>query len=128
MNEEYLDEFDMEMSEEEKAQYDKAMEDYIAAEKLAYEEDQKVLGIVKSKVSKKAFDDILYYIDVSENTYDYLITDKPKGKFQKEEEFEELDGLWVDQTVNGGYLGDEYAGTVSIKILENEYFQFNYSM
>lgn len=128
MNEEYLDEFDMEMSEEDKIAYDKAMDEYIAAEKLAYEKDQKVLELVKSKISKTAYEDVLYEIEVSENTWNYLITDEPKGRYQEDTEFEELGGLWVDQTTNGGYLGDEYAGTVSIKISDDEFFQFEYSM
>jgi hypothetical protein len=36
--------------------------------------------------------------------------------------------VWVNQTTNGGYTGDEFAGTICIEIGENEYLKYNYSM
>lgn len=90
--------------------------------------DQEVLKSVKNKVDNKIYQDILFSIEESEFTFDYIITDKPKGKYQKEDGFESLQGQWVDQTTNGGFIGDEFAGTISIKIGENEFFQFYYSM
>jgi len=91
--------------------------------------NKEVLSAVKLRISSmKAFKDVLYSIEMSENTSNYKITDAPRGKFQTEGEFEKLKGVWVNQTTDGGMSGDEFAGTVSIQISNNEYFQYNYSM
>lgn len=59
-------------------------------------------------------------------TCDYQIAGTPIGREQDEE------GPWgkhfVNQTTNGGYTGDEYAGTVSIPLGDGRFFQFGYSM
>lgn len=107
---------------------DKIWEEISEAENKRYQKDQEILKLVEESVSNTVYNDILYSIEMSENTYDYLITNKPEGEFQKEEDFESLDGQWVNQTTNGGYIGDEFAGTISIKINEDKYFQFSYSM
>jgi hypothetical protein len=93
-----------------------------------HRKDMEVLDLVKSKLSEEAFDDVKYQLELSENTYNYKITDKPKGHFQKDSDLFIIEGVWVDQTTNGGYTGDTFAGTVSIKLNENEYFEFNYYM
>ena len=105
-----------------------AMKDMIEEEKRELQENQKILEIVKSKVSEKVFEDIKWSLAEGEHTFNYKITDKPKGKFQKELDFEELDGQWVNQTTNGGFTGDEFAGTISIKLNDKEFFEFSYSM
>ena len=60
--------------------------------------------------------------------FNFKIVDKPIGKLQDCEDYEFIGGVYVNQTTNGGYTGDEFAGTCSIKISENEYFQYSYSM
>jgi len=122
------DNFWNEMIEEDQEAYDKSILEWQESEKKENEKIKKILELVKSKVSNGAYEEILYEIEVSEYTYEYLITDKPKGEFQDCNDFEYLEGIWVDQITNGGYTGDEFAGTVSIKISENEYLQFSYSM
>ena len=32
------------------------------------------------------------------------------------------------KTINGGYTGDEFAGTICIEVGKDEYLMFNYSM
>ena len=98
------------------------------AENELKEKDNKILEIVKSKVSNGVYLDILISIEMSENTYDYKLTKKSKGIFQIEEEFECLKGCYVNQTTNGGCVGDDFARTVSIEIGKNEYFEYNYWM
>jgi hypothetical protein len=74
------------------------------------------------------FDEIEHVIEDSDHTYDFKIVDEPKGEFQQEDEYPVLGGIWVDQTTNGGYTGDDFAGTVSIKIDNRNYLEFAYSM
>ena len=89
--------------------------------------DAEILKQVKEKVSPVLYQDILDCFDDFGVCTDFHITDKPIGKYQKED-CEELIGLWVNQTTNGGYTGDTFAGTISIQIGENEYFEFSYYM
>lgn len=92
------------------------------------EEKERVLAIVKTKVTKQVYDDILYAIVMSDFTHSFKLTDKPKGDFQPDHEYIELEGIYVNQTTDGGMTGDEFAGTISIKITENEFLQFSYAM
>jgi hypothetical protein len=131
----YYNELHKDMTQEEiDKQFDhmkKIMDDYntemIRLENEQTEKDNKVLDDVKLLVSEEIFEDIKIVLEESENVYDFSIEDKPIGEFQKEN-YDYLDGIWVNQTTNGGYIGDEFAGNVSIKIDENKYFQFYYSM
>jgi len=56
------------------------------------------------------------------------IINQANGELQNEDEFDYIEGEYIKQTINGGYTGDEFAGTCAIKISDKEYFQFNYSM
>lgn len=94
----------------------------------AWKEDKTVLAIVSGKVSKGEYQDILVVIEESDHTFDYKIVSEPKGNYQSDEELKVLGGMWVNQTTNGGYTGDEFAGTISIELPNKEYFQFSYSM
>lgn len=90
--------------------------------------DQSILmDIVKPLVSEDEFNDILEILHDCDITYDYSIEDEPKGDYQ-EEDYDFVKCAWVNQTTNGGYNGDEFAGTVSIKLPNEKYFQFYYSM
>lgn len=113
----------MESQNELDAYYDEMLE----VEKLRLKENDEILTIVKSKVTNETYKDILYIITESDWTFNYVIKNKPKGKYQKED-LDHLIGIWVNQTTDGGYSGDEFAGTISIEIGEDEYFQFSYSM
>lgn len=90
--------------------------------------DKAVLKQIESKVSKGVFKEILEELKECEYTYDYQITKEPLGKMREFDEYEYIEGVYVDQTTNGGISGDSFAGTCSIKISETEYFQFAYSM
>ena len=79
-------------------------------------------------VTDEEFEEIEDVIEMSENAFDFSIEEKPLGEFQREEEYDHIEGIWVNQTTNGGYIGDEFAGTISIKIQDDKYFQFHYYM
>ncbi len=107
----------------------KTTEYWINEEKKQELENKKILELVKSKVSEGAFEEIEFNLNESGYVYDFKITDKPLGDLQGVGYYEFIEGVYVDQTTNGGYTEDEFAGTCSIKISEkNEYFQFSYSM
>ena len=97
-------------------------------EKEGKEADDNVLNTVKGFLSEDQFEDVLNLLEECYNTYNYSIEDKPKGDYQEEEDYPNLVGIWVNQTTNGGYSGDEFAGTISVKLSNDKYFQFYYSM
>lgn len=102
---------------------EKAMRD---EDNRQYQQRLEILSKIESKVTKEQYEDILTAIKESEYTFNFKITDKPKGAFQ--DDYDHIDGIWVNQTTNGGWTGDEFAGTVSIKIQDDEYLEFEYSM
>jgi hypothetical protein len=111
------------MTEEEKKLYDEMCEYDLVMEL----NKQTHLDIVKDKVSPGLYNDILEYIKDCEWTTEFCIVDEPVGEKQ-EENYDNLTDVWVNQTTNGGYTGDEFAGTICIEIGENEYLKYNYSM
>ncbi len=88
---------------------------------------KEVLDLVKADVTDNIYEDILQCIEESDHTYDYSIVDEPNGNFQTNE-YEFLEGIYVDQTTNGGMTGDEFAGSICVQFKKDHYFKFYYSM
>lgn len=64
----------------------------------------------------------------------YEIVREPKGLVQKvsrelilPKELKYIKNYYVNQTVNGGYTGDEYSGTVTYPLPNGEFVKINYS-
>ena len=120
--------FNSDLSKEEAEELDKICKEEAEAENREFRQNAVVLEKVKSMVSSEMFEDIKASLEDSENTFSFIITNKPKGEHQQEAEYPAIGGIWVDQTTNGGYSGDDYAGTVSIKLKKNKYFEYSYWM
>ena len=101
---------------------------WIEEEKREAAKDKSILDYVKSKVSDGVYKEILEELKECWCTYHYEIVKKPDGKMREHDEYDFIEGVYVNQTTNGGYSGDDFAGTCAIKISDNEYFQFYYSM
>lgn len=54
------------------------------------------------------------------------ITQSPSGHFQ-EEKWESFDGMWVDQYVDGGQIGDTFEGCIYVKVREGKYIRGHYN-
>ncbi len=107
---------------------DKYLDKWLEAERKIAEKEKQLLQQIKFKVGEDSFKEIEEELRECEYTYNYKIVDKPIGKMREFDECEYIEGVYVNQTTNGGYTGDEFAGTHSIKIADNEYFQFSYSI
>jgi len=95
-------------------------------EKNRKEQDKAVLSQIKSIVNEDFFKDIIYILE-DDTTYNYLICDKPEGKYRLDKsEYPNIKGYWINPIINGGYFGDEYKGTISIKLPNGTFFKFNY--
>lgn len=108
---------DEESIKEEGREYDKQMEEQCI-------KDNKIMESVKKIVSKNTFTQIKEELEESSGGMYFAIVDKPKGENQDYKDYE----VWVNQTTNGGYSGDEFAGTCYFKIGENKYLEWYYSM
>lgn len=84
-----------------------------------------VLDQVQALVSPEAFQQIKDTLCDSGYTHGYLIADQPLGEPQDDGFV--LGDVYVDQTLNGGFSGDDYAGTMSMPLHAGRYFQFNYA-
>ena len=87
---------------------------------------QSVLEEVRRIVSDEVYSEIVAELTEDGYTFDYIIASAPIGR-------EQDDGAawgkhFVNQTTNGSYTGDEFAGTVSIPLGDGRFFQFDYSM
>ena len=104
------------------------------AELIAYDNEQIrikdiCLAYVKSQVLENMYTDIIDYIGSCGYCDNFWITEiKPNDKDRQTEDFDDLTELLVDQYRNGGYSGDDFAGSVNISINEREYLKFHYSM
>lgn len=110
-------------------EYDpKLFEEISRIEREQSAKDADVLNVARLFLSEEEFDDLEILITESDDTSNYSIENEPKGEYQEDSDYRFLKGYWVNQTTNGGFTGDEYAGTISVKLSNGQYFQFNYSM
>ncbi|MFJ7794639.1 hypothetical protein [Pseudomonas sp. NPDC096950] len=93
--------------------------------KELHAKNQVVLDQVQALVSPEAFQQIQETLSDSEYTCDYQIVGQPVGVAQDEGYV--LGDVFVNQTMNGGFTGDEYAGTICMPITADSYFQFHYT-
>jgi len=118
-----------EMTKKNKKQWDNAYAQLIAHDKEQNDIKVKCLIYVKMQVRTEFYNEVMEYIKDCDFTQIFEITKvKPNDKYKQSEDFDHLKEVWVDQYCNGGYLGDDFAGWVNIKINEKEYLKFHYSM
>ena len=107
---------------------DKCMKEYAEDCNKQLLKDAEIFSQIRALVSDIVYEDIKQSMQDADNAYGFSIVDKPIGNFQQEDYFNELQGQWVDQTTNGGYTGDEFAGTICIQITKDKYFKYHYYM
>jgi len=110
---------------------DKIMREYMQSE-IAYmemitEKDNRLLRVIESVLGKKFVEDVRDCLEQCEASTGIWLTKMPKGTFQ-EEDYGSFDGYWVNQYVNGGMTGDDFQGTISIKLRTGKYLTFSYAM
>lgn len=105
------------MTDQDEERYAAIMADHDAA--IARELDQvhaensAVLDQVQAMVSPEAFQQIKDTLADSGFTHSYQIADSPVGVPQDDDFV--LGTVYVNQTTNGGFSGDDYAGTRGCK-------------
>jgi len=96
------------------------------------EEERKrasALREVRRLVRRRAYKDILQYIEECESTRDFSIVTEPGAeKYRQDERGYAFKYAYVNQYENGGYTGDSYAGWVRIPLSAGKFLKFHYSM
>jgi DNA repair photolyase len=88
----------------------------------------RLLKAIKAVKGKTFYKHILEVIEQSEGLKGQAeIVKEPVGKFQKENYGREIKGIWIQQW-GVGDSGDSWEGIVCVKIKENKYLKFAYSM
>lgn len=104
------------------------MSELIALEKQQGDKNRVLLDEILKEKGQPFYDDlqeVIYESDGITGVAEFV--SQPVGNYQ-EEGYDNIPGIWVNQTTNGGYTGDTFAGTVCVKINEEKYFKFHYSM
>ena len=87
----------------------------------------RILKALESVKGKVFVDEVKLYMEECEMYGALAITKKTVGKYQQED-FESFSGAWINQYVNGGMTGDDFQGSIYIKIKEGKYLSFTYAM
>lgn len=98
---------------------------------LEHDREQKAkrdaaMAVVDALVSKRAAKDIREYIDECGYTCEFGIVDSHGGHKQDEGDFA-FKFLYINQTCNGGYTGDDFSGEMWIPLKRGKYLHFHYS-
>ena len=127
-------------SEEEREKMDNAMKDYFEGEKLEQERINKanneLLETLKYQLPKTYFKAINEFLNDAEHGIygEIKIVEKPIGEWQYEineytenqDYWNELKGMYVNQSC--GYSGDDFSGTLEIKIDSNRLLRCLFSL
>lgn len=98
----------------------------IEEENERYSQDMKVFCDATVGMSEEDIQTLEDYINESDS-WSYRLTDTPvtdKEEFEDEYPFK----VFVKQTTNGGYTGDEFAGMISVSVPNGKFLTFNYAM
>lgn len=100
------------------------IDDWMKEQLEQEKKDAELLRHVKSSISDSDFKHIESEMEESEHPSNYRIVDSPVGEPQYDEIYHYT--IWVDQSC--GETGDNYSGTVCIKVSDNEYLMWDYWM
>jgi len=67
------------------------------------------------------------YLAEEGGNFDFSFVEKHVGELL-DEDFEVMSEIYINQTTNGGFTGDTYAGTICVKIEEKKFMLCHYSL
>lgn len=113
------------------SEVDQSNKDYVAEisamEKAQLKADQAILDQVKPMLSAVDFKDLMAELSDSGYAYEYEIVSAAVGDSWETDHKYQHGYRVVNQTLNGGMAGDEYAGDCYIPVAENQWFKFSYA-
>lgn len=120
----------MGLTKQQQQQYNEAMAAMVEMDLKERKNTEDVLARVKEIVNANHYEEIVYFIDELDRASNVrLVTTPPNDEFyQKESDYDYIKECWVNQTVNGGYTGDSFAGWCWLQIDEFLWLQMYYEM
>ena len=112
----------------EKEEMDEAMQSYQEIVKKEYDKQQKVVEEVKQLMGDEWYSEVLEALEFPEVCYPAEIVDSKSGVPQTDYDGDQIKVYWVNETINGGYTGDTFAGTIYFPLSNGKYLMFHYSM
>ena len=104
--------------------YASVMDDWMKEQLEQEKKDAEVLETIKQQVSAEQFENIKAELEEDENTSNYRIVYEPIGTPQHESDGDYT--IWINQSC--GETGDDYSGTVCMKLKDGKYFMWDYWM
>jgi hypothetical protein len=102
-------------------------EDYIKEieehDRKEAEKNKKIINEAKKYLNEKQIEELELAFDETYN-HSFEIVNYKKGDL--DDDYEEIK-LYVNQTTNGGYTGDEFAGEQYVKLAHKKYLMWYYS-
>ena len=114
------------MSEKDQEIFDEYMEEMIAIQKAINDHNKLILDDLQKELGEKYIKDIKDCLEDNEANGKLTIVDHPDIKPQTDE-WGSFDHILVDQYMNGGMDGDDFAGYVYIPI-GGKYLKSHYAM
>jgi len=122
LSQEVKDTFFKGMSDEAIKDYQKATQEIEADEIEQFNKDNAFIEELKGIVTPEYFEKIKYHLIESDHTKNYRFVEEPIGDKQNEGDC----FIWVDQSC--GACGDDYYGTVCMRVKDRKYFIWDYWM
>jgi len=110
---------------------DQMMEEEERRNKEIIDHNNQILSDLKETLDDTYIDNIMECLKESEAHGKLEVIKKSdihKHINKQMEEWDSFDHIYVDQFVDGGFSGDEFAGHIYIPIKEGKYLKSNYSM
>jgi len=101
---------------------DNSIKEWISEENNQLEQDKKLLSKIKECVSTEVFGYIEYELQESGITRNYRIVPEPLGDLQDWVDHK----TWVSQSC--GISGDDFSGTVCMKLTDDKYLIWDFWM
>lgn len=116
---------------EEEAEMKAFHEKMLADEKAYYEKlaivNNRIFRAIKNQLGEEYYEAVKDCLEECEYNGILELTKKPSWKPQYED-WDAFDHIYVDQYIDGGMTGDEFAGYIYIPLKENLYLKSHYNM
>lgn len=123
------DKFNLTPEEEHEMQrmHEQMMRDFKAEEESIFKHNSRIFKSIEKTLGKNYLEAVKDCLKESEAHGKLELVRSPEIEKQ-EEDWDEFDHILVDQYVNGGYLGDDFAGDIYIPLRGDLYLKSFYQM
>ncbi len=89
--------------------------------------NNRIFKAIKNQLGQKFHDTLNELAIETEVSGAFALVKSPKGEYQPDEEWDMINGIWVDQRCVGEF-GDSWEGQVYVKLKEGLFLEMAYAM